>query len=92
MDGGQVFENQFWIGRADLIARDPCCSSECSLNNENVWKPVFNTTGVKFISLQYGDTKAEIEEIRRIYGVDVYQDSKVDIFEDVAVDARQHVE
>ena len=44
---------------------------------------------MRFVSLQYGDTRDDIAFARRKYGVEIYQDGGVDIFNDVDAAAAQ---
>lgn len=44
---------------------------------------------LRFVSLQYGDTADEIAFVRRKYGVEIYQDQSVDIFNDIDAAAAQ---
>jgi len=46
------------------------------------WLPVLKTPGVTFVSLQYGDTQAEIEALRREHGISIINDPDVDLFGD----------
>lgn len=37
-----------------------------------LWRPLLETKGVRFINLQYGDCQAEIEQARSVWGIEVH--------------------
>lgn len=43
-----------------------------------LWREILTRAGCNFISLQYGETEADIEAARIAYGADVYVDGSVD--------------
>lgn len=49
------------------------------------WKGFFDVLKdkVRFVSLQYGDTQTGIDFVRWNYGVEIYQDQRVNIYDDV---------
>ena len=54
--------------------RDSAAIRSLELTN---WKPIFDVPGVAFISLQYGEVAADLEEVKNELGVDVYWDKSV---------------
>lgn len=63
----------------------------CSIRDVVHWGIFFERLkeNVQFISLQYGDTRDDITFARWKYGVEIYQDQSVDIFNDVDAAAAQ---
>jgi len=63
----------------------------CDLREVPHWAAFFAELKdkVRFISLQYGNTQDEIEFARWKYGVEIYQDNSIDIFDDVDAAAAQ---
>ena len=55
----------------------------CPIKDWNEWGNIFKSPGTSFISLQYGDTLDEINFIRWKFGIEVYQDADVNIFNDI---------
>lgn len=49
----------------------------------DLWHGVFARSGVRFVSLQYGDHSSEIERVRAATGVEIIQDSEVDPIKDL---------
>lgn len=47
------------------------------------WAPVLATPGVTFVSLQYGDCAAELEQARRELGVDIWTPPGIDLKQDL---------
>jgi hypothetical protein len=54
----------------------------CDLRDVPYWGEFFACLGnkVRFVSLQYGDTQDEIAFVRWRYGIEIYQDGRLDIF------------
>ena len=49
----------------------------------SAWAPVLATPGVRFVNLQYGDCAAELDEARRILGVDIWTPPGIDLKDDL---------
>lgn len=47
------------------------------------WAPVLETTQVKFINLQYGDCKAELDAVRKKCGVTIHDFQDIDLTNDI---------
>lgn len=47
------------------------------------WKPVLDVPGVRFVSLQYGDCRDEVEKVSAATGVDILFDDSVDALTDL---------
>lgn len=47
------------------------------------WAPVLETTAVKFINLQYGDCRAEIDAVRNKIGVAIHSFADIDLTNDI---------
>lgn len=47
------------------------------------WAPVLETTQVKFINLQYGDCKAELDAVRKKCGVTIHDFPDIDLTNDI---------
>jgi hypothetical protein len=47
------------------------------------WAPVLETTQVKFVSLQYGDCKAELDAVRTKHGVTITDFADIDLTNDI---------
>ncbi|MBL8630847.1 MAG: tetratricopeptide repeat protein [Rhodospirillaceae bacterium] len=47
------------------------------------WEPVLRTPGVRFVSLQYGDCRAEIAEAKAKFGVEIIEDPEIDSMKDM---------
>jgi hypothetical protein len=45
--------------------------------------PILTTPGVFLVNLQYGDCSAEIADVRKALGVEIYQDPTVDPLQDL---------
>lgn len=45
-----------------------------------LWDPVLTTSGLQFVSLQYGDHAAEIAETQDRTGIEIFTDSEIDQF------------
>jgi tetratricopeptide (TPR) repeat protein len=48
-----------------------------------LWRPVFETPGLSFINLQYGDCAEEIALAREEFGVDIWQPPGIDLKQDL---------
>lgn len=55
----------------------------------NAWVPLLKTPGVTFVNLQYGDTRAEVEELRRAHGITLVTDPEIDTLGDMQPVAAQ---
>jgi len=53
------------------------------------WLPLLKVPGVTFVSLQYGDCRAEIEELRRQHGISIIHDTDIDLQGDMDLPAAQ---
>ena len=47
------------------------------------WLPLLKTSGITFVNLQYGDSRAEVEALRRIHGVGLITDPEIDTMGDM---------
>ena len=47
------------------------------------WGPIFSVPGLIFVNLQYDESRAEIEEAQRLFGVTVHVIDDVDLFNDL---------
>lgn len=47
------------------------------------WHDVLKTPGVQFINFQYGDVSADVDRVRREFGVEIYCDPEIDSFSDL---------
>jgi Tfp pilus assembly protein PilF len=47
------------------------------------WRPILSVPGVRFVSLQYGDCRAEFEAVGRQAGIDIVHDESVDPLADL---------
>jgi hypothetical protein len=48
-----------------------------------MWKPVLQSPGVTFVSLQYGDTAEELARCEKDFGVTIHQIEGLDLMEDL---------
>ncbi|EJL29427.1 hypothetical protein PMI01_03318 [Caulobacter sp. AP07] len=48
-----------------------------------LWRPVFETPGLSFVNLQYGDCAEEIALAREEFGVDIWQPPGIDLKQDL---------
>jgi len=48
-----------------------------------LWRPVFETPGITFVNLQYGDCAAEIALAREEFGVEIWQPPGIDLKQDL---------
>jgi tetratricopeptide (TPR) repeat protein len=53
------------------------------------WVPILRQAGARFISLQYGDTAAEIDQLKSEFGIDVLLDKEIDSLVDMDAFAAQ---
>jgi hypothetical protein len=42
------------------------------------WENLLRTPGVMFVNVQYGDSRAELEQVRKMRGIDIYEDPAID--------------
>lgn len=63
----------------------------CDLLDVPHWKDFFENLKdkIRFISLQYGDTQKEIDFVRWKYGVEIFQDPSMNIYDDIDAAAAQ---
>lgn len=63
----------------------------CDLRDVPQWKGFFDALKdkVRFVSLQYGDTQTDIDFVRWKYGVEIYQDQCLNIYDDIDAAAAQ---
>jgi len=63
----------------------------CDIRDVPHWSAFFEClrNKVRFVSLQYGDTADEIAFVRWKYGVEIYQDQSIDIFNNIDEAAAQ---
>lgn len=47
------------------------------------WAPVLETTSVKFVNLQYGDCKAELDAVRAKHGITIHNFADLDLTNDI---------
>lgn len=47
------------------------------------WTPVLESTSVKFVNLQYGDCRAEIDAVRAKYGITIHNFADIDLTNDI---------
>jgi tetratricopeptide (TPR) repeat protein len=47
------------------------------------WGPVLKTPGVRFISLQYGDSAEELERARQVHGIEIETVADLDLKDDI---------
>ena len=73
---GKLVVGLSWLSRAEHYG-------ELKSVGLNDLKPLLQLPGVKFVDLQYGDTTAEREELRRRSGIDVQRLPDVDTFNDM---------
>ena len=48
-----------------------------------LWRPVFETPGVTFVNIQYGDCSEEIAMAREEFGIDIWQPPGIDLKQDL---------
>ena len=81
------------IGLAWRSERNGAAVSDknCDLRDVPAWENFFARLDqqVRFVSLQYGDTEDAIAFARWKYGAEIYQDGRVDIFDDIDAAASQ---
>ena len=81
---------RFWQDRLAALGPGPyagICWRSMLINTQRkkfysaleLWKPVLENTGVKFINIQYGDCKAELEFVREKYGVAIHNFEDLDL-------------
>jgi hypothetical protein len=47
------------------------------------WRPILETTAVKFVNLQYGDCKAELDALRNDFGITIHNFADIDLTNDI---------
>jgi ADP-heptose:LPS heptosyltransferase len=86
-------ETKILVGLAWRSERDgeTVADKTCDLLDVPHWKDFFDKLKdkVRFISLQYGDTQTELDFVRWKYGVEIYQDQRVNIYDDIDAAAAQ---
>jgi tetratricopeptide (TPR) repeat protein len=81
---------RFWQDRLAALGPGPyagICWRSMLINTQRkkfysaleLWKPVLENTGVKFINIQYGDCKAELEFMREKYGIAIHNFDDLDL-------------
>jgi len=81
---------RFWQDRLALLGPGPyvgICWRSMLLTTQRkkffsaleVWAPVLENTAVKFINLQYGDCKAELDYVRKKLGVAIHDFEDIDL-------------
>jgi hypothetical protein len=95
----QSLRRQYSDGRRPIVGlawrstRDGVLQSDksCGLRDVPHWKRFFENLRdrVRFVSLQYGDTRDDIAFVRGQYEVEIYQDDRVDAFNDLDAAAAQ---
>ena len=53
------------------------------------WLPILKTPGVTFVNLQYGDCREELEALQRAHGIDIVNDTSINMLGDMAPVATQ---
>ena len=87
-DGRRPIVGLAWRSERD---GEPLTDKSCDVRDVPHWKMFFDKLKdrVRFVSLQYGDTRDDIAFVRWQYGVEIYQDGRVDTFNDVDAAAAQ---
>lgn len=49
----------------------------------DAWKPIFQTPGVTFVNVQYGDVAEELKRVHEMFGVDVVEIDGLDLKDDI---------
>jgi len=47
------------------------------------WGPILKVEGTQFVNLQYGDCSRDLQEARKRFGVEIFQDERVDPLKDL---------
>jgi len=55
----------------------------------DLWRPILETPGCHFVSLQYGDVDDDIEQAKREFGIDIYIDDDVSAMNSLEQSAAQ---
>ncbi len=55
----------------------------------DMWSPVFSLPGCRFISVQYGDVREEVRDIRDRHGIDIMVDDDIDALKSIDANAAQ---
>ena len=76
-----------------FLAARPVCGLSWKSANKNIGAekslrlidlaPLLTTPGITFVNLQYGEVAEEIEEVRRVLGVEIHQAAGLDVFNDI---------
>ena len=76
-----------------FLAAQPVCGLSWKSANKNIGAekslrlidlaPLLTTPGITFVNLQYGEVAEEIEEVRRVLGVEIHQAAGLDVFNDI---------
>lgn len=53
------------------------------------WAPILNMPGVLFVSLQYGETRPELADVKTLTGIDILHDDDVDALQNPDLSAAQ---
>ena len=69
-DGGGLLVGLSWWSRATTASKRSFDLAQ--------WLPILTVPGTRFVSVQYGDRRAEIEALRRDCGIEVLLDDSVD--------------
>jgi hypothetical protein len=87
-DGSKKVVGLAWRSERD---GEPLDDKTCDLREVPHWAAFFGELKdqVRFISLQYGNTQDEITFARWKYGVEIYQDNSIDIFDNIDAAAAQ---
>lgn len=81
---------RFWQDRLDSLGPGPyvgMCWRSMLLTTQRkkffsaleLWAPILENTGVKFVNLQYGDCKEELDHVRRKLGVAIHNFEDIDL-------------
>jgi hypothetical protein len=77
----QLFPGKKLIGISWNSKRGTC--SELKSTTLQSWRPILETPGCQFISMQYGDVDEELRKIQDSLGITIYRDPDVDSFADI---------
>ena len=81
---------RFWLDRLAALGPGPyvgICWKSMMINTQRkkfysaleLWKPVLEKTAVKFINIQYGDCRAELDMVRTKFGVSIHNFEDLDL-------------
>lgn len=87
-DGTKTLVGLTWRSERD---GNTVSNKTCDVRDVPYWTGFFEALQkkVRFVSLQYGDTQTEIDFVRWKYGVEIYQDRQINVFEDIDAAAAQ---